>query len=851
MKKWLALVVVGIVGGGLTWNLWSPRMGRQPDGSYYVSTGQQIPAPTISFNGRPIDLALHPRGGFFAIMKKGAVFLANEQGEIKDSEVKLGVGAGFRGLAWSPNGEKLYASTAGGYVQAFDLQGEKLVLAAKIELKPGLGEVPFVPAPSDNRIPAMSRPNVDPKLNPVPGGLCITKDGTRMYVALAERNAVAEINVAENMRVREIPVEMLPFECRLSEDESTLIVSNWGGRIPTAKDRKMPSHKAEIVGSINGSAATGSVTLVGLRTGKTKNLATGLHPCAIAVQGGRAYIANALSDSISVIDIEKERVERTIKLQWNNQRLLGSLPNALAVRGDRLYVANGGDNSLAEVDLKTNRVLGFRAAGYFPCAVTLTADGTRAIVLNNKGAGSVANTIQGKQGNAHDFLGTVSLIPLNQDLDAETARVAANNHWPENAAKFNPDLGVYKGKIKHVLFIIKENRTYDEVFGDLPEGNGDPKLCSIGGTIMPNHRKIAQQFTLFDNGYVAGTNSAEGHNWTTQAIANDYLERFYVGYSRTYPDDGSDGMALSTSGALWDLALRHGKTIRVYGEFTNPAKNSFDPKPKDWFEIWEDRKSGKLRKMQAVTDVPSLKPHINPVYHYWPLFQSDQMRADEFIREYSEFSKKDKVPDLMIMSLPCDHTEGISQTYPTPRAMMADNDLALGRVVEAVSSSPQWKDTCIFVIEDDAQAGPDHVDGHRTVFMAISPYTKRKHVDSTMYTTLHMLRSIEMMLGLPPMTKFDAFSYPLNACFQETPDLSAYTAVPNNIPLDERNPVKSAMTQEELYWAEKSESLDWSLMDRADPYWLNRIVWFSLHKGKVPYPGRPGEAPGQIEDDDD
>jgi hypothetical protein len=201
------------------------------------------------------------------------------------------------------------------------------------------------------------------------------------------------------------------------------------------------------------------------------------------------------------------------------------------------------------------------------------------------------------------------------------------------------------------------------------------------------------------------------------------------------------------------------------------------------------------------------------------------------------------MPDLMILSLPCDHGEGTNPQFPTPRAMMADNDLALGRIVDAVSKSPQWKDTCIFVIEDDAQSGPDHVDGHRTCYMAISPYTRRKHLDSTLYTQPNMFRSMGLMLGLAPLNKFDACAYPMENCFQDTPDLTPYTHVPNNVPLDERNPSKSAMTPADRFWLEKTLALDWSKLDSPDPYWLNRINWWSIYRHTRPYPGRPDERP--------
>ena len=553
---------------------------------------------------------------------------------------------------------------------------------------------------------------------------------------------------------------------------------------------------------------------------------------------------------MSEVDLKAGTVARTIPLRWGSLRVLGGMPNALALNGSTLYVADGGDNALAEIDLAEGRVRGFRHAGYFPTAVALSRDGKSAFVLNTKGNGSVSRTTLGKPGNAHDFQGTVRVIDLSTDLARATEIVAQDNRWEANPGR--PPLKVYNGGIKHVLYIIKENRTYDEIFGDLPVGNGDPKLCSLGETVMPNHRKIAREFTLFDNGYVSGTNSADGHAWSTQCLANDYLEHFYVGYSRTYPDDGDCAMSISNGGALWDAALKKKRSVRVWGEFCDDKLATYDPKPKDWFEAWQDRIKGTHRfKYTADTTVASLKPLINREVHYWPLIQSDQFRADVFIREYEEFSKKDTIPDLMIMSLPCDHSEGTDPKYPTPRAMMADNDLALGRVVEAVSRSPQWKETCIFVIEDDAQSGPDHVDGHRTAFLAISPYNRRGTVDSSFYTGTNMIRSIEMMLGLDPMNKFDSVSDPMIACFRDELDLTPYRATPNNVPLDERNPSGHAMTDADRFWLEKTRSLDWSHLDAPDPYWLNRITWYSLYKGTREYPGRPGEQPGMTHRDDD
>ncbi|HKI17596.1 MAG TPA: bifunctional YncE family protein/alkaline phosphatase family protein [Isosphaeraceae bacterium] len=819
----LAALVVGMS------RLTPVRMGRQPDGSFLVATGQRIEGGSIAFAGRPIDLALHPREEVFAVLNKSAVFLAAADGVREGTSVSLGEGAsaGFHGLIWLPDGTRLYASTDGGHVQAFTYKDGKLERGAKLVVKPA-----------------------EANGNPVPGGMAITRDGKRLFVAAANRNAIAEIELATLRLVREYPVETLPYEPRLSDDERTLVVSNWGGRLPKPGDRTAKSQDLDIVVDDRGAPASGTVSLIDLSSGATRHVDVGIHPTAIVVDGRRAFVANAMSDSISELDLEAGKVTRTIPLCWGSLRVLGGMPNALALRDTTLFAADGGDNALAEIDLAVGRVRGFRHAGYFPTAVALGRDGKTAIVLNTKGNGSVSRTTRGKAGNAHDFQGTVTVVDLAGDLARETELVARNNRWEINPGQ--PPAKVYNGAIRNVLYIIKENRTYDEVFGDLPQGNGDPKLCSLGEKIMPNHRKIAREFTLFDNGYVSGTNSADGHAWSTQCLANDYLEHFYVGYSRTYPDDGDCAMSISTGGALWDAALKKGTTVRVWGEFCDDKLATCDPKPKDWFEVWEDRKQGTHKfKFTADTTVASLKPLINREVHYWPLVQSDQFRADVFIREYQEFSRQDRVPELMIMSLPCDHSEGTNPKYPTPRAMMADNDLALGRVVEAVSNSPQWKETCIFVVEDDAQSGPDHVDGHRTVFLAISPYNCRKTVDASFYTQTNMIRSIEIVLGLDPMNKFDSVASPMVACFRDELDLTPYRAVPNNVPLDERNPSGTAMSGADRYWLEKTRSLDWSHLDAPDPYWLSRITWYSIFKGSREYPGRPGEQPGIVRRDVD
>ncbi|MBI1191321.1 MAG: hypothetical protein GC200_11655 [Tepidisphaera sp.] len=812
-------------------------LGYQKDGSFLVSSGQRIEGDAIAFPGRPSDIALHPKDDMVAVLSKNEVFLCTPKGVLGQSRSDLmrtpdgeRISAGFHGILWTgshegtnwtPDGMRFIVSTDHGHLQEYLYEDSECQPKERISLN----------ADGDTR-------------NAVPGGMCMTKDGKTLFVAAAGLDQVIQVDLATHTRVKAFDVQTLPYEVKLSPDEKTLIVTNWGGRKPLASDTTSPSAGEPIVVDERGAPSSGTVSFIDLATGNTKHVDVGIHPTNMVLGGDKLYVANAMSDSISELDIPHQKVTRTIPISWGKMRVIGAMPNALAIKGDTLYAADGGDNALAEIDIPTGKVRGFRHAGYFPCAVQISHDGAFAYVLNSKGNGSVQNTIHGNPGSPHDFQGSITIVDLSKDLAAETSLVAANNHW-EVVDDPRPNLPVYRGSIKHVLYIIKENQTYDSIFGDMKEGNGDPKLCTMGETVMPNHRKLARDFTLFDNGYVSGTNSADGHAWSTQSMANDYLEHFYVGYSRTYPDDGDCAMSISTGGCLWDVAAAKHKTIRVYGEFCDDALAEYQPRrPKDWFEAYEDYKAGTHKFTYiAHTRVAGLKPYIHPNVHYWPLIQSDQSRADVFIEDFNKGVANGTLPDLMILSLPSDHGEGMNPEYPTIRSMQADNDLAFGRVVEAVTKSAAWKDTIIFCIEDDGQASPDHVDGHRVPFFVISPYNKRHITDSHQYTTAGMLRSIELILGLDPMCRFDAMATPITTCFQDTPDLTPYEHTPNNVPLGERNPPRKAQSAEYQKWAEISDSLNWNTIDGADPYWYQRVQWFCATEGKQPFPDNMPGAP--------
>jgi hypothetical protein len=461
-------------------------------------------------------------------------------------------------------------------------------------------------------------------------------------------------------------------------------------------------------------------------------------------------------------------------------------------------------------------------------------------------------------------------VPDADALEDYTVQVAINMRLPRMHEVMNlkhveprvtpvPTRPGEVSPIKHVLYIIKENRTYDQVFGDLPQGNGDPALCQFGREVTPNRHALAETFVLLDNFYCNGVLSADGHQWTNEGYVTDYLEKSFGDFSRSYPYEGDDAMAFASSGFIWDYVLRAGLTFRDYGEF---VKARIEPRDATWTDIYSDYVNGTRNvSIQATTPLHTLEPYLCPTFVGFPGKVQDVYRAQEFINELKEFEAKGELPNFTIMLLPNDHTSGTRPGMPTPRAAVADNDLAFGQIVDAVSHSKFWPETAIFVVQDDPQAGLDHVDGRRTVALCISPYTKRGEVISINYNQSSMLRTMELILGLPPMNQLDMAATPMDACFMETPDFTPYTHLPNNIPLDEMNPEKTALSGKQLHYAELSLEQPLDDIDMADEDTLNRIIWHSVKGYDTPYPvlARRGEVghdawPGVVEDageDDD
>ena len=395
---------------------------------------------------------------------------------------------------------------------------------------------------------------------------------------------------------------------------------------------------------------------------------------------------------------------------------------------------------------------------------------------------------------------------------------------------------------EHVIYVIKENRTYDQVFGDLKQGKGDPKLCVFPRDVTPNHHKLAEEFVLLDNFYCNGVLSADGHSWATEGNVTDHLERAFGGFTRSYTY-GDDPLTYSSSGFLWDGVLLAGRTFRNYGElrYTDPVARGVT-----FTQVWKDyqAKAGKIA-WKHKCGIAALDRHTAPAFPGWNMMVTDQQRVDAWLEEFRAAEKKGDWPALTMLVLPQDHCSGTQPGMPTPRAHMADNDLALGRLVEAVSASKSWKKTVVFVIEDDPQNGFDHVDGHRSLCLVASPYTKRKQVVSEFYNQTSVLHTMERILGVPSMNQMDGAAPLMTQCFTTKPDFSPYKALPAKVALDELNKPMKSMTERERHWAMKSMELDFSKPDAADEDTLNRILWHALKGTDAPYPAALAGAHGK------
>uniref|UniRef100_UPI003216C6E3 bifunctional YncE family protein/alkaline phosphatase family protein n=1 Tax=uncultured Draconibacterium sp. TaxID=1573823 RepID=UPI003216C6E3 len=700
-----------------------------------------------------------------------------------------------------------------------------------------------------------------------------------IYVVLNGNNTLRKIDLETGNTVWETATGVAPFG--ISKANGKLYVTNWAGSVPDENDKNVagvPWGKAK-VDPETGATREGTVSVFNPDNGTLiKEIIVGLHPNDIIPSPNEnfIYVANANSDAISVINTKSDTVTETISAKLGDEKnpYWGDSPNGLGISSDgkTLYAAMGMDNALAVIELgedvssgsqkSKSKIAGFIPTGAYPGAVCVYSN-ELLYMANIEAEGARISRIFEETGtkayNSHHQMASVSIIPVpdKNQLKKYTERVKETNQFfrvalskkmpRKNTTPVPVPARIGEPSVfKHVVYIIKENRTYDQILGDVQAGDGDPSLCIFGEEVTPNTHKITEDFLLLDNFHVAGKSSAEGHQWTDMAIVTDYIEKNVRGWFRSYPHVQEDALVYAPTGFIWDNARRHGKSVRIYGEACVPV---FD-KNATWQSIYNQFKNGEKVEFRNKTTIDPVKNILSPNYpgydsHRFP----DVLRAQAFINELNDYEKQpgDQWPELIIIALPNDHTAGTRPGYPTPRAMVADNDLALGQIIEAISKSRFWENTAIFVTEDDSQAGWDHVSAYRTVGLVASPYTRFNETVHTNYNQVSMIRTIEQILGIPPMNIQDATAMPMFDCFTNTADTSPYISVPNRIALDEMNDDLSQLKGQALHYAKKSMLPQFDHVDSGNDALFNKIVWFST-KGKEPYPSKYS---GKDDDDDD
>lgn len=800
-----------------------PKVTLLPNGWRISPVGRHITVGDL-----PMNLVVTPDGDHVIVTNNGYsqpnLVVYDYTKEISRDRVMLD--SAWLGLAFNPDGRRLYSSgSAKNRVDEFSW--DKAVLKK-------IGEFPLPKPGSDSFV----------------GGLAVAPDGKRLYAVhvLGEKLHAIDLETRAVVKTIDLPAE--PYTVLVSADSATVYLSLWGGSkvlVFNAADLSL-KHEIEV----------------------------GEHPNAMTFSkdGSRLFVACANTNAVWNIDLTKGYATEQIGIAPFPNMPPGSTPNALDLSpdGKTLLVANADNNAVAVIEIEEGgkgEVEGFIPTGWYPTGVRYSKDGSKIFILSGKGLVPSANP-RGRQGYIAagpegQFAGAMlwgTLTTLDTPGDAKLKEYTAT------ALFVTPDTGksqltpakaplrsVIPSKvgapspIKHVFYVIRENRTYDQVLGDLPQGNGDPSLTLFGENTTPNAHALMRQFVLLDNFYVDAEVSYDGHAFSTGAWATDAVEKIWpMNYGRRearYLSEGGGKMrnaygnlAAGPRGYIWDEAARRNVSYRSYGEFSIPGA-----------EIrWDDAEM----KPPYGGSVPGLKEHVHPTYPPYNLSIPDNKRIDVWLEEFREFEKNGNLPRLNILRLGNDHTAGSRPGSRTPRAMIAENDHALGRLVEAISKSKYWKETAIFVLEDDAQNGPDHVDAHRSLGFIISPYTQRKGaVDSTLYTTSGFLRTMELILGLEPLSQYDAAATPAYNAFSLVPDVAPYTALPPRIDILEMNDPKA-------WGAQASAEMDLAEADRAPDLLLNEIVWRSVRGpgSKMPPPVRAawlkrgvGEADDEDEDD--
>lgn len=826
-----------------------------------LPTGRTIsPAgDSTEFYGRPVDLEVAPDGSR-AWVKDWKSLRVIDAGQMKvDQTLDAPGGASLYGIAQDSRGHIFFTNTSNGLHEfTVDADGQ-YVLARTIELP-------------DNSFPC---------------GVALSDDDKTAFVCLSKRNSLAIVDLVTGTVRQEIPVGVAPFDVCLNANGNRIFVSNLGGDRPEKDDRTAPSADTETRVDERGIADGGSVSVIDAATTQVLgSVSTGLQSSVLLPVESHVVVCNANQDSVSVIDTARlQAVEVVVKPDL--RLAFGSMPNALAYDPESgyLFVALAGNNAVAVMDWQQVRqfvdsrldradvegtsldqnnpdqpigLLGLIPTGWFPSG--LQCDKQHLFIVNNKGVGSRTQRRDPADGrNSHDHRGSVQRVSLQQIRDAEqlarwTQQALTNSRIPVVLA--NRPLGETErdenvqprpiprrtgdpSVFRHVIYVIKENRTFDQVFGDFAEARSDESLCTFPEEVTPNHHALARRFGILDNYYCNGVLSADGHSWATEGNVTPYLERAFGGFVRSYTF-GDDPLTYSSSGFVWDHVLAAGLSFRNYGEMDYATP----PEGMKYQEIWNAYKNGQPIEFAQNIGIERLRRYSCRDYPGWNMVIPDNLRMDRFLKEFREFEKDGNLPNLTIVYLPQDHLGG----GVTGRAHMADNDLALGRLVEAVSRSRFWKETVIFVNEDDPQNGFDHIDGHRSICLVISPYS-RPGVNHRFYNQTSVLRTILHILGLPPMNQQDASAPLMRDCFSdELVNVAPYESLKSNIELNETPPPPEQQSELERQWRSRLATVPierTGMKTPQDEDTLNRFIWHEARGWTTPYPEQWAGAHGR------
>lgn len=709
----------------------------------------------------------------------------------------------------------------------------------------------------------------------LPNDIAVQTEGgiPYLYVVLNGNNQLIKMRFTDKQVIWTAQTGVAPFGLRILNGK--VYVTNWAGPLVTDSTLEfagVPWGRA-YTNPVTGATARGSLSIIDAQSGASLNeLPLGLHPNAIAgsPDGRYLYVCNGSSDYISVIDVQREKMTDSIAvgLFSGGVTYYGSSPNALLpdAAGTTLYVANGLDNAICVVKLGANASSKGKGAslikGYIPTEAYpggIALSGNELYVANIEAKGSrVFAPVHGLKEDrtavnppvsaytVHQELASLSIIPLptDKELKAYTQkvreqslafRIALTNLAPREhvAPRPLPERIGEPSVFKHVVYIIKENKTYDQVYGDLPQGRGKPELCIYGDSVTPNQHRLVTDFSLMDNYYASGKSSAEGHQWADAAMVSDYIEKSVRAWFRSYPHRQEDALVYNKNGFIWNNALDHGKKVRIYGE---ACLTHYDKSLK-WSDIYQRYLDHVDQGFTNTSTIARIRPIISPGYPDCDnLVFTDQLRADIFINEWKQYEAGDSLPDLMVLSLPNDHTSGTSPSFPEPQAMVADNDLALGRIIDAITHSRAWDSTVVFITEDDSQSGWDHISSYRTTGLVVSPYSVMGKTIHTNYNQTCMVRTMEQILGIPPLNIVDATALPMFDCFLDKPASYSYTHLPNIIPLNRINRPLAELKGKAAAFARLSANKVFKDVDEGEDDLMNRILWFAA-KGNTPYPG--------------